>query len=233
MREGSSINTKSRIAVVMPVTQCMLAARLMVDLDTGTVRPSKVIIIDDSDTGFAPPVVGYEVDYTRIHEWKGVNHYWNLGIAKSKDSDFVCIINDDMTIHKFFFEMVLKAFQKDPKAACVCPRLVMSLKEVKGANTVQTAIMIRREGGAFTFKTPILNKIPPIPPELTMFFGDDWLYEWSRKLGYHWIKIINSQIYHHGSLGVQQRDLRKLLEPERSKWNRLVVRYHLPYRRLR
>ncbi len=232
MREGSSINTKCDIAVVMPVTQCMLAASLMVDMDIGTYRPSKVIIIDDSDTGFAPPVVGYEVDYTRISEWKGVNYYWNIGVAKAKIFEFTCIINDDMTIHKYFFEMAVKALTRDPKAACACPFLVPSLKEVKGGGRIQTAIMMRREGGAFTFKNSVLRKIPPIPPELTMFFGDDWFYEWSKKLGYHWIKVVNSCIYHHGSLGVRQRELRKLLEPERVKWERLVMQYNLPYRKL-
>jgi len=210
----------------------MLAASLMVDMDIGTYRPSKVIIIDDSDTGFAPPVVGYEVDYTRISEWKGVNYYWNIGVAKAKSFEFTCIINDDMTIHKYFFEMAVKALTRDPKAACACPFLVPSLKEVKGGGRIQTAIMMRREGGAFTFKNSVLRKIPPIPPELTMFFGDDWFYEWSKKLGYHWIKVVNSCIYHHGSLGVRQRELRKLLEPERVKWERLVMQYNLPYRKL-
>jgi len=211
----------------MPVTQVDLAAAIMMVMDENTVRPDKLILIDDSDHGCRVPDVHYEIEYMRAprseEEWPGVNGFWNYGAAALRGYDFVTIMNDDMTIHPHFFEMVLKAFERNKDAAVVCPRLADSITQVGGhPKKLRVLRMDKREGGAFTFRGPILEKIPPIPAELTVYFGDDWYYAWTEKMGLFWVKIMNSLIYHHGSLGIKQRNLRPRLRPERDLFEKLA-----------
>lgn len=224
MRGASSTSTKSKICVVMPVTQLDLATALMKDMDTNTVRPWKAVILDDSDNGFDPPPVSFEVEYVRNKKWCGVNPLWNKGVLMADGADYVTVINDDMTIHDLFFEMMLRGMDWSKKAAVVCPQLSTSIREVSGSrNGIEVAWMSKREGGAFTFRKEVLDRIPPIPEELAVFFGDDWYFAWTQKWQLGWLKIMNSQIFHHGGKGVRQRDLRKRLTAERIAFSRLAA----------
>jgi len=224
-----------KIGIVMPVTQVGLAAKLLVDMDKNTIKPVFAAVFDDSDKGFTVPEVSYRVECIRYgprhKRWPGINGFWNMGVRKMDGMDFVTIINDDMTIHPFFFEMAIRSMLIKKDAAVSCPLLVATLEEVGGSNrNLQIDTPNRREGGAFTFRKPVLDQIPPIPGELVVYFGDDWYWGWTEKLGWKWVKVMNSKIYHHGSLGIKQRNLRSYLKSERQTFINLACHNRLPMR---
>lgn len=225
---------KHRLGMVLPVTQLDLAEKLLRDLDANTVRPAFAVILDDSDEGFSVPPLGFDVELIRQTERIGVNALWNLGISKMPEEiGYVLVINDDMTIPNVLIEMILGTFDQCERAGAVHPvmvdaRLASSPEVVHTSGGAPKYHRIYRQyGGAFTFRKEVLDQIPPIPRELFMYYGDNWLFDWTHKLGYIWALIENCIIYHHGSLGAKQRGLKRFLKIEKGIYKQLVVKHAL------
>jgi hypothetical protein len=219
------MGSRDKTAIIMPVTQTDLAGQVMKDLQNGTVPPDRMIIIDDSDNGFTiPSEVKFDVEYWKTEKWLGVNAYWNWGVSKLNDEDFVMILNDDVILHNRFLEMILIAMARHKKLCVVCPTQVVSPEFVGGSDIIQCEFMDRREGLAFTFRRYILDRIPPIPEELVMYFGEDWYWHHTAVRAYYWGKVITNRIYHYHSLGANQRGLKRYLRPDREAFERLTKR---------
>jgi hypothetical protein len=83
----------------------------------------------------------------------------------------------------------------------------------------------KREGWAFTIRTEIAKKFYPIPSELKMFFGDDYLFDNTRKQEFEIVKMFTNPIYHYGSVTLESNlgDVKsiELLKKERKIWEEI------------
>lgn len=232
-----------KIGVIMPVTQFDMASNLLKVLDSGRVKPSWFLIFDDSDTqDFEPPKVSFplEIVITDRTNWAGINAFWREGVSRvPEDIEFVSFLNDDVLVVPELFELVLEVFELNPKAGVVCPSRKEGQKNtskpVLNGRSVVFGEMAKRDGAAFTFRKEVLNQIPSLPSEFKVYFGDDWFFYWTYRLGYNWVRIGNCVIVHCGSLGAASRGLgKKYLSRERTMFLELIktmprVKYPVPH----
>ena len=74
--------------------------------------------------------------------------------------------------------------------------------------------MRKREGWAYTILKSFLDKIPEIPDELKTYYGDDWFWFHSNRLGFRWIKMIDNLIFHYRSVSVNKAGLARTIGRE-------------------
>lgn len=137
-------------------------------------------------------------------EDKLVNEAWNEWVEKAQ-WDYVLIINDDIVIEEWTIETMM-AMLKHHKVACP----YFSTKEDEetiytnnGDNIVGFCFMIKRED---------LDKCFPIPEDLKIWYGDNWIYNRLDKDIWWWGKI------HH-------RESKTLLSDEhRARVDKLIER---------
>ena len=202
--------------IIIPVTiNYEMAQDLLCSIEANSILPSRVIIIDNSEgdqKGFAYKTNLFQLDIYRDGFRRYCNHAWNTGIERlSKDCKFVSILNDDIVLGPYFFEKIKYVFDNNPRAGAACPLCIdnpgyvlselRKINKDKNANKVNR--MRHREGGAFTIRKDVLDQIPPIPEELTTFYGDNWFWWWTYKRGYLWMKNSMNIIYHLGSVTVK------------------------------
>lgn len=217
------MRTALTFSIVIPVVQTDLAGELISQLARGTMAPKRIIVIDNSGMGFDPKS---KIPVTRVvgPSPLGVNESWNMGISLSLGcgTDLIGIFNDDICIGRTMLENIEVAMRTYPDCGAACPEIV-PLEEVDESHVpVDVEGMDQREGWAFVFRQEVLKKIPLIPNELEMFFGDDWLWEWTYRLGYYWMRVIGARIYHYGGKSVKQLGVRSKLNREREIFNKLM-----------
>lgn len=82
--------------------------------------------------------------------------------------------------------------------------------------------MSMREGWAWTIRTSVAERIPPIPKKLKTFCGDDWYWTHTIRAGHLWGKMINNRCYHYVGQSNVIKDVRKDLKKERSLFKTLI-----------
>ena len=96
-----------KTTVIIPVVQTKLADDLIHQMNQNTLLPERIIVIDNSDSGFYP--VEEKVPITRVRPptLMTVNESWNFGIglAIEEKSDLVSIFNDDIIIRPNLFRI--------------------------------------------------------------------------------------------------------------------------------
>lgn len=147
----------------------------------------------------------------------GVNYCWNRGlaIAKNENKDLM-FLNDDVKIKPDFFIKTQEALDNKSFMSVICPITTNDLKEFKNYSfdkRVRFRRMKKREGWAFTIRKEVIPNIRPIPEDLKIFFGDDWL--WLMTHG-RWIKDFSNVIYHSiGKTMKKHPEIRAILNEER------------------
>lgn len=231
---------KKPFEIIIPVTVKHDVARDLLDnLVYNSDFINRIIIIDNSEKGHPFLVFKeypFQLDIYSEGFRRSCNESWNYGITKlSFDCEYVTILNDDLAIGPWFLSRILNIFQNYPKAGAACPETIQDEQWVKkdkylndvplSANVVR---MKKREGGAFTIRKTILDVIPPIPNKLKAFYGDDWFWRWTYKLGFIWMKDDSNKVYHLGgmtnkALGIEH----SLYLSEKKIWFDVIEEYGL------
>lgn len=191
------------ITVVIPVhNQSNLTKDLLRNIANNVVQPKKIILIDNNSSENIDSVIKKynNIQYIKQPKNYGVNHAWNLGI-KLANTKFVSVLNNDIVINKYFFKKIIECFNLDNKIGIVCGKTIKIMKNIKltDDSSVKIGTMKKREGWAYTIRKELANKIKPIPKRFKIYCGDDYLFFWTRKLGYKTIKILNNYLYHYGN----------------------------------
>lgn len=201
--------------VIIPVVNVGMFDILVRNILSNSIYPSSIIIINNSTEHIEIPKSS-KTKFIVINPPNPlfVNESWNLGISYLTDCDFVSILNDDLEIPLTFFERITKGFKTFPDAGVICPCTVTHKVEVDRFELVNKYVKMRKkEGWAFTIRKDILDTIPPVHPELELFFGDDWFwwYVYRGGSGYVWYKDCGMVVYH--AVGTS---LRKLCSTKRN-----------------
>lgn len=224
------------IDVVIPLVNPELGEVVIRNLENGSVRPNTIFIVDNTPTRDFY-YLSDRVDLVIVQSDNGwTNESWQLGLDLT-NADALSILNDDLVLNENFLKKVREGL-KDKKCGVICPRTFADQQsgwqeEMKRTEKLPSSFerMKKREGWAFTIKRECFSKIPPIPKDLKLFFGDDWYWRWVHKIGYFWHKDVNNVIYHAVGSSMRKgeealRKFRRIREEERKifreEWSKCV-----------
>jgi len=190
----------ANLEIVIPVTIKLNMAFDLIDcLTKGSVMPKRVTVIDNSQEFQYLKSTPFDLKIYQDGISRHCHEVWNF--ARSlilPDVSYVMFLNDDILVNRFFVERVMHIYNRVP-AAVVCgtlaEKIVYSFNNI-GPPTITK--MGKREGICFAINKNILDFIPPIPSELKRYYGDDWYWWWTRKMGLDWYKDLNNVVYHYG-----------------------------------
>jgi len=205
-----------QVEVVIPVVTGQEAEKLLISIETNTVLPNAVHIIDNTPEGD----FSYRSDVLEVAVYHlsdtGLNFAWNA--AKRTlfhKASICCFFNDDIVINKRYFENIINNFQ-DKIVKVLCPTVVSELKHSRSGKLLA---MSKRQGCCFAMTKEHLDNLPYIPAELKTFFGDDW---WFFHKDVSWFRDDCNFITHKIGVGVRTLKKRKDLENERSIFRNII-----------
>jgi GT2 family glycosyltransferase len=212
------------ITLVVPIyNQISVTDKFLYFVSLNTVLPKKIILIDDNSSENINSLVEkynkLPIEYIRHDKNEGVNYSWNEGIKLSK-TPYLCIANNDIIVNKYFFKKVIETFKLNDKFGIVCGQTIKRSKNIKLTDDSSpiTQIMKRREGWCFSIKKELMDKIPPIPKNLCIFCGDDFLFFWCNLLKYVSVKILNNYLFHYGSMTSSPLRTNNIRTCEKKLW---------------
>lgn len=201
------------LTVVVPTMSHRRMDRLWEMILKNTIRPSLVVVTDNTGQGWRPTSTPADVKLEVSVPKKnvGVNAVWTGGIARAPDG-LLSILNDDVLISEKFFEHTIRAFRILKKVAVICP----TTGRTPGyEEKFRYGIMSRREGWAFTIRTSVAKNLPAMPPDMFVFCGDDWIWECTHRLGWRWAKDYSNVVFHEIGQSMS-RELRSLLRADKQ-----------------
>lgn len=223
--------------VLIP-TMNLEKAKILVDsLLNQTIVPEKIFVVDNTENqdesyqkSFCSSckVINYYKSNCSIVSFGkniGVNAAWNYGLKQAKKNNVhLAILNDDIEIENTFIEESILTFYENIHFGVICPYTKKTREEkVKKYKDYKFHLMSKKEGWAFVINRRLVKELPYIPKELFIFFGDDWIYYFSNKLGVFWVKNMNIHILHEVGFTLKKnKDLRRKLEYERVIYKRII-----------
>jgi len=210
-----------KIEVIIPVINCDMADALLNQIDFNTIKPSRVIVIDNTSRGYHWRV-SEDFDLNICYSKTGlVNESWELGRSKvSQDTYCIAILNDDLIIGDWFFERILDTFESNNECAIACPNTVDKITKVEeGPVEYRFDGNKRMPGWAYVIRKDVFDQVPPIPYDrITTFCGDSWYWGHIKRMGYVWGKDLGNNIYHYVGTSVLPLGFRNIKKKERNEW---------------
>jgi len=214
--------------VIIPVVHSELCDKVIQSMEFNTIRPSKVIIIDNTkDHDYRPESKEFPI-YVYRSVTGLVNESWNIGITKVDIiCDYVSILNDDIFLNSWFFQRTIETFKAYKDCGVACPKTVESITEMgKGKGKQKITRMGKREGWAWTIRKDVLDKIAPIPDyRIEIFHGDDWFWYHTKTKGYFWYKDMGNIIWHKVGASVKSLNFRNRKKKERNEWRKVMAEF--------
>lgn len=227
-----------KIEVIIPVIRPNLILNLLDTIKNNTILPNGVFLIDNIPDRCLFDLVKDYMDHIpnlgvgRPHRTMSVNQSWCWGFDVLDTADVYTVLNDDILLNKYFFEMLIETLQNSEiQIACpntIIPHHIAGKVRRRGVpEDIQSTTpspnrhshLKCREGWAYSIRRPFLESIPPIPDSLVWFCGDDWLWHWSVQREVYWFLMRDNWIWHQvgGSLSEWDTKQRKaLLEFEKK-----------------
>lgn len=208
---------------IIPTMEMDRCLDLVYSISQCHVKPDRIIVINNSGQAYTEDLSPHNVIVCNYVENIGVNAAWNIGIKLAREqSSHLSILNDDILIKEDFFKRInlLLSLRGMFDVPVFCPstthdRALFDRTEVNFYPS-RTHYMRRKEGWAFTIRDHFVKSIRPIPKELFVFCGDDWIWNETVKYGTKWVKDERNIIYHTvGATFKKNPKLRALLKHEK------------------
>ncbi len=158
-----------------------------------------------------------------------VNPVWNQIMdffLKRTEFSHLVIMNSDLVMHKLWDKVLINRLAENPYEITV-PKVIddkyFSSFEI---NTLVSDAQKVDSGTAGIFITLHRSQVEivyPIPPEIIIWFGDNWCYEILRNLGYETVIPDNLLCYHAHSQTVQRvKGISEMIEEDKRQWVNIV-----------
>lgn len=196
------------IGFVIPSMRPILVDRVLHDLNHQTVRPDFVVLVDNS-TRYVRKYNDYRYDLRIVRPKKnlGTNPVWNMALRL--DADYCGILGDDYRlcntmVEKLLYGLSLTHGVENIKAGATVPYLIQQSKRKPPNNTYIDMSQVRGaplktgkgQSAAVLMRKEIAHKIPTIPEQFNIFFGDNWISYHIFKMNMGWIRMSHCHIYH-------------------------------------
>lgn len=188
---------------------------------------TELIIIDNSNSDFEDS----DITVIKPNINTGVNPAWNAGVALAS-YDNVLLLNDDITINfKLFFEFLSKIdINNLDYGILACDRLEFTTKDINKDNDI-LSLGENEHGRFFGFGCfMLINRkyYLAIPPELKIFYGDDFIYH-----AYHDMQelpvLVIKGLKTKGRVETTSKTFDSYLQEEVKPWQGIVARVRKYY----
>lgn len=215
-----------KIGIIIPVVQTEMSLKLLDQLNSGTKKPDKIILIDVSKHGLTPDIIErhYILDYeyirftpdTQLQYYKpylGTNEAWTMGynMLKQYIPYWGCVgfLNDDIEVNPYFIQSISLAYNTHKNLSLLYPQTISCIEKVQTAQLSYSKIKKTklRAGYAWFLPRQIFDKIPLFPQQCKIWYGDNWIMYHLHRLEYNLHINIGNWIYHHGQTTSQQLKL--------------------------
>ncbi|MDD5007580.1 MAG: glycosyltransferase [Syntrophorhabdaceae bacterium] len=192
----------------------------------------KILAIDNGSTD-----EGATWEACKLADWHdrtGANENLSKGynrlLRKSLDmkADLVCLANNDIIVGPHWLDAIVREFEKNPKRYLVPHECLKDCENVDrdGIEYLKTAkkeTAPTLKGTCLFFTPEAVRKFLPIPEELVLWYCDSWIHGHLKKEGYTCEVVLDSPIFHYGSLSFYKReDYVKLVAKDREIYNKLT-----------
>ncbi len=194
---------KKELTVIIPTLQKNPLLPLLLRNLHDDVHVKEIIIIDNSGQGLSFPSGKMKV--LALEENIFVNPAWNLGMQHC-NTEYWCLMNDDIMISPQFCSLVLSLLEPSMGLVGIMGDFVKSVDLQKYKYPIVPAEKIYlREMNHLCYWFGIAmfghrNSYVPIPEELKVFYGDNYLLHVNRTQGKLCYAICGQELYHLGSL---------------------------------
>ncbi len=141
-----------------------------------------------------------------------VNPSWNLGVKEAK-CEYIALVNDDIKIPDNLCSAVLNLFDDNTGIVGADTKNVINTrnenneviidvsdKNIELSDNITLNPITFRPADFGIFMVFKKENYKPIPEELKIYFGDDWIIHWAQKMKKTNYVFSNQTIYHLGSL---------------------------------
>lgn len=155
----------------------------------------------------------------RLHVNIGVNPGWNILMRRFLDGewDWLVIASNDVIMCDRWAD-VLHSKMNTPKAVFL-PRLVEDMTKVNDYCDDDTITVAYDSTPGFFFCMPreAVTMVYPIPEQIKIWFGDEWIFTRLRRQGWH-TYIANQMVAHHSWSSNITDNCRQLIEDDKIAW---------------
>lgn len=185
-------------------------------IDNGAEESVKKVIIDSAKNNLN--ITQIISNHSNIY----VNPAWQQAIdyfLNQPQYDYLILMNSDLIMHHDW-DIILKSLWAENPDDIYIPEIIND-KTFQNFNKRESSVRVY-EGTPGVFIT--LNRkqaeiINPIPKEIKVWFGDNWIYDILRGLGYKTIIPNNLLSYHYWSQNVQKVEgISELIEEDKRQW---------------
>lgn len=155
-----------------------------------------------------------------------VNPAWNqiMDFFLGSYCDYLLIMNSDLTLQtnwKNALDAHLTKYHLDiPVPVISNDRKILNEREVNDNGL--TFVFEGTPGVLIVLSKEHVKKVYPIPETIKVWFGDNWIYEGLRKLGYKTVVLSSLLSYHSGSQNVSKvQGISEIIEIDKLEWAKL------------
>jgi GT2 family glycosyltransferase len=115
------------VAVIIPTCdRDDLLRSCLASLDCQTLRPSKVVVVDNGNRSSMPPFLGNfsSITWKPLFGNKGTAVAFNQGLAATKESRFVLLLNNDAELEKDCLAHLVEVLESKPECGIAVPKLL-------------------------------------------------------------------------------------------------------------
>lgn len=225
----------SKLSVIIPTLQKDVSTltNLVLTLTKDEIV-DEILIIDNS-------LKGYHFDNEKVRvitpkENLFVNPSWNLGVQEAKN-EYICLANDDIKIPENLCTKVIENMKNEYGIIGIDESAIINTRDEKkneiiDINNIEPQIIERIKIEPTRFRCLWFAIIMffkkenyvPIPEDLKIFFGDDWIFYQAKKLGKTNVNVCGAKIYHLGSM--TSNSFRGFVSKEKKKYfDHIIPKY--------
>jgi len=177
------------LTIVVPVHGRIDATLRFLESWRPQTRASHLVFVDDCSPDETVRVLREEgqvvVERGRLY----FNGILNLAVAECRTT-YLGVLNNDLVLGRRFVEQVLDAFERsdsDFLVPCTLEEGLASPADLERERRFRIRRLRRQQGWCMLFRTASVRRLPPVPADLRLWYGDSWLFhhawEAGQKLG--------------------------------------------------
>ncbi len=197
-REFSSRNEgHASLSLVVPIHGELGATRRFLDSFIRQTKMCPLSFVDDRSPDDS-------VQWLRARGWTvevPAERLWFNGIVnravETCDTPLLGLVNNDVVLGKWFVEYTVNSFENtdyDILVPLTLPRGNAVLLDKQKRFRIGT--LWRQQGWCMLFRTDSLRRLPPIPDDLRLWYGDSWIFHHAWAAGMKTGVMLHNRILH-------------------------------------
>ena len=179
-------------------------------------------------------IKGYKDNYPNVTVIKNevnifVNPAWNqiINVFLMYNHDYLLIMNSDLILHSKWRDVLDYYLTKYPNQIPV-PYITTDSSQLNKSvqlNYDNDEVYNSTPGVCIVISKNHANKIYPIPQQIKVWFGDNWIYDNLRGMGYRTVVLPSFISYHSGSQNVSRLEgISEIIENDKIEWSKIITK---------